>query len=117
MSEPEQTSLAVGRGASVAKASAFGERTAHGMLSAELSSAVLDARLPGPGSIYLAHYLAQTLRFRAPVRIGDTATATATAEVLSFDPASRKATLRTTCTVAGKLVIDGEAAVLAPARP
>ena len=94
-----------------AKASQFGGRIAHGMLSAGLISAVMGTRLPGPGTIYLG----QTLKFRAPVRIGDTVTATA--EVVALDPARRRATLRTTCTVAGKVVIEGEAQALVPARP
>ena len=96
---------------SAAKATPFGGRIAHGMLSAGLISAVLGTRLPGPGTIYLG----QTLKFRAPVRIGETVTATA--EVTALDPAKRRATLRTTCTVAGKPVIEGEATVLVPARP
>ena len=62
--------------AEAAKASPFGERVAHGMLSAGLISAVLGTKLPGPGAVYLG----QTLKFRAPVRIGDTVTATAEAE-------------------------------------
>lgn len=94
-----------------AKATPFGGRIAHGMLSAGLISAVLGTRLPGPGTIYLG----QNLKFRAPVRIGDTVTATAS--VTALDPLRRRATLRTTCTVAGKPVIEGEATVLVPARP
>lgn len=97
--------------AEAARASPFGERVAHGMLSAGLISAVLGTKLPGPGTVYLG----QTLRFRAPVRIGDTVTATA--EVSAYDPEKRRATLKTTCTVAGKVVIDGEATVLVPAQP
>ena len=87
----------------------FKDRIAHGMLSAGLISAVLGTKLPGPGTIYLG----QTLKFRAPVRIGDTVTALA--EVTAYDPARRRATLRTTCTVRGELVIEGEASVLVPA--
>ena len=41
---------------------------AHGMLGGALISAVLGTRLPGPGTIYLG----QTLKFLAPVRVGDT---------------------------------------------
>ena len=96
--------------AEAAAESVFKERVAHGMLSAGLISAVLGTRLPGAGTIYLA----QTLNFRRPVRIGDTVTATA--EVLALDPAKKRATLRTTCTVAGKVVIDGEATVLPRSR-
>lgn len=96
--------------AEVAAASMFKERIAHGMLSAGLISAVLGTRLPGEGAIYLS----QTLKFRAPVKIGDTVTATV--EVTALDPAKKRATLSTTCTVAGKPVIEGEASVLVPSR-
>ena len=50
----------------------FGERIAHGMLAAGLISAVLGTRLPGPGAIYMR----QSLRFAAPVKIGQTVKAT-----------------------------------------
>ena len=50
-----------------ASGTVFKERIAHGMLSASFISAVLGTRLPGPGAIYLS----QSLRFRAPVMIGD----------------------------------------------
>lgn len=96
--------------AEAAKASLFGERIAHGMLSAGLISAVLGTKLPGNGTIYLG----QTLRFRAPVKIGDTVTATV--EITALDAAKRRATLKTTCTVAGKPVIEGEAQVQIPTR-
>jgi 3-hydroxybutyryl-CoA dehydratase len=94
--------------AEAAKASIFGERIAHGMLSAGLISAVLGTQLPGPGTIYMG----QTLRFRAPVKIGDTVTATA--EITALDAVKRRATLKTTCAVAGKVVIEGEAQVQIP---
>ncbi len=96
--------------AEAAASSVFKERVAHGMLSAGLISAVLGTRLPGPGTIYLA----QTLQFRRPVKIGDTVTATA--EVTALDPGKKRATLRTTCTVAGKTVIEGEATVMPRSR-
>jgi 3-hydroxybutyryl-CoA dehydratase len=94
--------------AEAAKASIFKERIAHGMLSAGLISAVLGTRLPGPGTIYLG----QTLRFRGPVKIGDTVTATV--EITALDTAKHRATLKTTCSVAGKAVIEGEAQVQLP---
>ena len=96
--------------AEAAAASMFKQRIAHGMLSASLISTVLGTRLPGPGTIYLA----QSLKFRAPVTIGQTVTATV--EVTALDPARRRATLSTTCTVAGKPVIEGEATIMLPAR-
>jgi 3-hydroxybutyryl-CoA dehydratase len=93
-----------------AAASVFKGRVAHGMLSASLISTVLGTRLPGPGTIYLS----QSLKFRAPVRPGQTVTATAT--VSALDPARKRATLATLCTVEGKPVIEGEAVVLVPSR-
>jgi 3-hydroxybutyryl-CoA dehydratase len=93
-----------------AAATMFKGRIAHGMLSASLISTVLGTRLPGPGTIYLA----QNLKFRAPVRIGQTVTATAT--VTALDPAKKRATLATVCTVEGKPVIEGEATVMVPSR-
>ncbi|MGH7102267.1 MAG: MaoC family dehydratase [Acetobacteraceae bacterium] len=90
--------------------SLFKGRIAHGMLSAGLISAALGTKLPGPGAIYIA----QTLRFRAPVRPGDTVTATV--EVTALEAERKRATLKTTCTVKGKPVIEGEASVQVPAR-
>jgi len=96
--------------AEAAAKSVFKERVAHGMLSAGLISAVLGTRLPGAGTIYMG----QTLRFRAPVRIGDTVRATA--EVTALDPEKKRATLKTTCTVGDKVVIEGEATVMPRSR-
>lgn len=96
--------------AEAAAASMFKERIAHGMLSAGLISAVLGTKLPGPGTVYLG----QTLKFRAPVKIGQTVTATV--EVAAIDAEKKRATFRTTCTVAGKPVIEGEAQVMVPSR-
>jgi 3-hydroxybutyryl-CoA dehydratase len=96
--------------AEVAAASMFKERIAHGMLSASLISTVLGTRLPGAGTIYLA----QNLKFRAPVKIGETVTATVT--VTALDPVKKRVTLSTVCTVLGKPVIDGEATVMVPSR-
>ena len=54
--------------ADYASTTPFKERIAHGMLTGAVISAALAMELPGPGTIYLS----QTLRFRLPVRIGDT---------------------------------------------
>lgn len=90
-----------------AERSMFGERIAHGMLSAGFISAVLGMRLPGPGSVYLS----QTLRFTKPVRIGDTVTARV--EVLEVIAAKRRVRLATTCrNQRGETVVDGEAVVM-----
>ena len=50
----------------------FEGRIAHGMLTAALISAVIGEQLPGHGTVYLG----QTLKFRAPVRPGDSVEAT-----------------------------------------
>jgi len=97
--------------AEVAKQSIFGERIAHGMLSAGLISAVLGTRLPGPGTLYMR----QSLRFCAPVKIGATVKATAT--VTALNPEKKRATLSTICTVGDEIVIEGEAYVQVPSRP
>src|SRR5690606_33183095 len=65
--------------AEFAATTVFKERIAHGMLSAGLISTVLGTKLPGPGCIYVD----QTLKFKAPVHIGDTVTATATVEEIN----------------------------------
>ena len=57
-----------------AKTTIFRGRIAHGMLSAGYISTVLGTKLPGAGAIFVN----ATLRFKAPVRIGDTVTATCT---------------------------------------
>ena len=90
-----------------AKRTRFGGRVAHGMLGAGLISTVLGTRLPGPGTIYLS----QTLKFTAPMRVGDTITATVT--VKSARPDKPLYTLETVVTNQhGTTVIEGEAVVL-----
>ena len=93
-----------------AKTTTFGERIAHGMLSASYISAILGTRLPGPGAIYLT----QSLRFRRPVRIGDLVVARV--RVKSLDANRSHVVLETSCEVNGKTVLDGEALVIAPRR-
>lgn len=88
----------------------FKGRIAHGMLSASFISTVLGTRLPGPGCIYLS----QSLKFRAPVKAGDTVVARAT--VTSVDPESGRVGLETICEVDGKPVIEGEALALVSRR-
>lgn len=87
----------------------FKKRIAHGILSSGLISAVLGTKLPGPGAIYLE----QTLKFIAPVYIGDTITATA--KIKAIDETKNRAILITNCTNQNQqLVIAGEATVLLP---
>lgn len=88
----------------------FSGRIAHGMLSAAFISTVLGMKLPGPGAIYVS----QTLRFKAPVRAGDTLNVRAT--VTDLVPDKRRATLSTVITVGNRVVLEGEAVVIVPLR-
>jgi len=88
----------------------FGGRIAHGMLSAGLISAVFGTRLPGPGCIYLS----QNLKFKAPVKIGQTVVARVTVKELKSE--KRRAVFSTVCTCGDTVVIDGEAELWVPAR-
>lgn len=97
--------------ADYASATMFKGRIAHGMLTASVISAVLGTKLPGPGCVYLS----QNLKFKAPVRIGDTVKARVT--VTAIDEARGRITVGTLCTVGDTVVIDGEAQILVPRRP
>jgi len=88
----------------------FKGRIAHGMLSAGFISTVLGTKLPGPGAIYLS----QSLKFKAPVRAGDTVVARAT--VTAIAPDKKRVTLATICQVGDTVVIEGEAVVMVPSR-
>ncbi|MBC7215593.1 MAG: bifunctional enoyl-CoA hydratase/phosphate acetyltransferase [Burkholderiaceae bacterium] len=89
---------------------------AHGMLGGALISAVLGTRLPGPGTIYLS----QTLKFLAPVRVGDRLRVSV--RVVARDEVKKRLQLDCSCVNQdGVTVISGVAEVLAPteriARP
>lgn len=90
-----------------ARETRFGGRIAHGILGAGLISAVLGTQLPGPGAIYLG----QTLRFKAPVRPGDTIAARAT--VTQWNAEKGTVTLATEAVnQAGTIVMTGEATLI-----
>ncbi len=94
-----------------AKPTMFKGRIAHGMLTAGFVSTVFGTKLPGPGCIYLS----QSLKFKAPVRIGDTVRARVT--VGTIDREKGRVTSPTTCHVGETIVLDGEAQLLVPKRP
>lgn len=96
--------------ADFAAKSPFKTRIAHGMLTASFISTILGTKLPGYGCIYLS----QTLRFKAPVKIGDKVVAQA--RITSLDRDKRRAGLDCSVSVAGKVVLEGEALVLVPSR-
>lgn len=90
-----------------AKTTRFGRRIAHGMLSGAFISAVLGYEFKERKIVYLS----QTMKFTAPVFIGDTVTATATVSNIREDKAI--VTLETMCTNQdGETLVIGEAAVM-----
>jgi 3-hydroxybutyryl-CoA dehydratase len=88
----------------------FGGRIAHGILTASFISAVIGTRLPGPGTIYVS----QSLRFLAPVHIGDTVETSV--EIRDLQEKGRRCTLFCECRVNDKPVLDGEAGIIVPSR-
>lgn len=84
----------------------FKGRIAHGMLAAAFISTTVGTKLPGYGCIYVS----QSLKFKAPVRIGDTVKTTATVKAL--DKERKRVTMETVCTIGDKVVVDGEAELM-----
>lgn len=90
-----------------AKTTRFRRRIAHGMLSGAFISAVLGNEFKGLKIVYLS----QTMKFTAPVYLGDTVTATAT--ITNIREERGIVTLETNCTNQnGELLVKGEAAVM-----
>jgi acyl dehydratase len=91
-----------------AMSSRFREVIGHGMWSGALISTVLGTVFPGPGTIYLG----QNLRFRRPVKVGDTITVKVTAKEKTE---KGKVVLDTECVNQdGEVVVLGSAEVIAP---
>lgn len=90
-----------------ARTTRFGRRIAHGILTASLVSTVIGTALPGKNTVYLA----QELKFTAPVFIGDTLTAKAT--VLEKVEEKKILVLDTQVTnQRGQVVLVGQARVM-----
>ena len=90
-----------------AKKTRFGRRIAHGMLSGAFISAVLGAEFKERKIVYLS----QTMKFIAPVFIGDTVTATGT--VAKIREERGIVTLETICiNQNGEMLVKGEAVVM-----
>jgi acyl dehydratase len=97
--------------AGFAASTQFGERIAHGMLTGAIISAALAMELPGPGTVYLS----QTLKFRRPVKIGDSVSVAL--EVTGKQ--DRRKVVTIDCKASnqdGLLVASGSAEVMAPAQ-
>lgn len=93
-----------------AKKTIFKGRIAHGVLSASYISTILGMKMPGPGTIFLG----MTMRFKAPVRIGDTVDAVCT--VREINDAKRRVIFDCVCKVGDTVVVEGEATVMPPAE-
>ncbi len=90
-----------------AKDTRFGRRIAHGMLSGAFISAVLGFELVERKIIYLS----QTMKFTAPVYIGDTVTTTSTVKEIREE--KNILTMETVCTNQnGETVVTGEAVLM-----
>ncbi len=90
-----------------AKTTRFGKRIAHGMLSGAFISAVLGNEFKERKIVYLS----QTMKFTAPVYIGDTVTAAGTVTGIRKDKGI--VTLETVCTNQdGDTLVTGVAIVM-----
>ena len=93
-----------------AKQTQFGQRIAHGALTASYISGILGNDLPGPGSIFVG----LNMRFRRPVYIGSEVIVKV--EVTEMKERGNRVTLKVSCSVDGKAAISGEAMVMVPSR-
>ena len=85
----------------------FGKRIAHGMLSGAFISAILGNKYAGSTVIYLS----QTLKFTAPVFIGDMVTTTSTVTNIRED--KNIVTLENICTNQnGETLVQGESKIM-----
>ncbi|MHA1721236.1 MAG: MaoC family dehydratase [Promethearchaeota archaeon] len=94
-----------------AKKSMFKNRIAHGMLSGGLISAVIGMKMPGAGALYLDQYV----KFKKPVFIGDTLTATATVKEKLVKKEGKMKLLILTTNVTnqdGVIVTEGQATIM-----
>lgn len=95
-----------------AKTTMFGERIAHGMLTASFISTLVGCCLPGINALYLS----QEVKFVRPVKIGDTITAHA--EVVEKIEEKRRLVLKTVITnQREEVVVDGKAVVMIMKKP
>ena len=93
-----------------ARESLFKKRIAHGFLSASLISAVIAKKLPGPGCIYLK----QSIKFLAPVFIGDEVSAKV--KITEVSGEKQIISLLTECFIKEKKIITGDAQILVSSK-
>ena len=94
-----------------AKEERFKQRISHGMLTMSHITGVLGTKLPGPGCLYMS----QSVKFIAPVKIGDTVTTRVT--ITDINKEKGRVTLKTDQFVGDTQCVDGEALLWVPARP
>ena len=94
-----------------ARQTLFRGRVVHGALTTSFMFPVLGTKLPGLGTIAVE----VTTRYKAPVRFGDTVTATA--EVIAKDVSANRLRMKLTWSNQdGAEVAEGEALVMPPTR-
>jgi 3-hydroxybutyryl-CoA dehydratase len=93
-----------------AKKTIFRGRIAHGLLTASYISTVLGTKLPGAGSIFMG----ATIRFKAPVRVGDIVTAICTVREVIAE--KKRVICDCICKVGENAVIEAEATLLVPSN-
>ncbi|MEM1086297.1 MAG: MaoC family dehydratase [Pseudomonadota bacterium] len=93
-----------------ASQTSFGQRIAHGALTASYISGILGNNLPGPGAVFVG----LNMRFRRPVFIGSEVTVRV--EIIELQERGSKVTLKVSCIVDGKAAISGDALVMVPRR-
>ena len=93
-----------------AKTTMFGERIAHGMLTASFISTLVGCCLPGVNALYLS----QEVKFVRPVKIGDTLTVRL--EILEKMPKFRVRIATRVFNQRDEIVVDGEAEIIAPRK-
>jgi 3-hydroxybutyryl-CoA dehydratase len=86
----------------------FKKPIVHGLMASSLFSGIFGMQLPGEGCVYKS----QSLKFKRPIYIGDVVVAQV--EVIRVEPAQKVVFFRTTCSVGGRVVIDGEAEIFIP---
>jgi len=94
-----------------AKKTIFRGRIAHGLLTASYISTVLGTKLPGAGSIFMG----ATIRFKAPVRVGDIVTAICTVREVIAE--KKRVICDCICKVGENAVIEAEATLFVPSSP
>ncbi len=93
-----------------ARETMFGGTIAHGMLTSSFISTVIGTKLPGPGCIYVS----QSLRFKGPVRAGDTINARA--RITNLIDEKDRIAMWCECFIGDTVVLEGEAIIQVPRR-